>query len=162
MFSLHIMCVHSSNNVSKALSWAATIIQMVGVSSSLILSLFTIYHRFGTDYLPAVIDGLSCSLRSNYLTIFQCFYNTLGISSSCSDSSDVSVTCCKCKNSHCTQKKDNFGLSIEFILCNVNFEIIILQPDFHLTYDVHTYLSPWPYLLLLNFWQEFAYKSDWL
>ena len=48
---------------------------------------------FATDYLPTVIDDLSCYLNS-YLTIFQCSYSTF-ISSSCNDDQDVSVTCCK-------------------------------------------------------------------
>ena len=49
--------------------------------------------RFGSDKLPILLNKVRCQ-TSDYLVILQCSYNTT-ISSSCTSSDDLSVTCCK-------------------------------------------------------------------
>ena len=56
--------------------------------------IFDIYlYRFDNDNNVTLMDDVHCS-TSDYLTLFQCSYSTV-ISSLCTDSDDISVTCCK-------------------------------------------------------------------
>lgn len=48
---------------------------------------------FGVDKRSAVISDVSC-ISNSYLVLLQCNYRSI-ISSLCTDSTDMSVTCCK-------------------------------------------------------------------
>ena len=59
-----------------------------------LISLFS----YGTDKLSMKMDDLNCA-SSNYLTIFQCSFDTY-IDSECTNTNsyDATVHCCKCIN----------------------------------------------------------------
>ena len=71
---------------------------IINYPSTLYATILYFLYSYGFDRLRLLIDNLSCR-TSNYLTIFQCGYNT-SISSSCSSpDDDVTVVCCKfCNN----------------------------------------------------------------
>lgn len=76
-----------------ASSWSyAAIDSLVAIFVS---NLFLYSLSFGVDFRPVLIDEVSC--LNDYLTLLQCNVRVNPVSSSCTNSDDVSVTCCKSK-----------------------------------------------------------------